>query len=674
MDLRALLIIKLLLNSEVGMTVSLIAEKLDLSERTIYKELNNVRAELNKFHISLVSESKLGFRLDGSLENLEKLKSFIETKQTDTEWNSKNRLDMLCLLLLSEKDFTKAVSMSLLLDVSVATIHNDLKLLGKKLQSTQLSLMSKMGEGYLIDGDYLQMAMYTTQILMEYIDDSTFYSIFQKGNCHPNPIIERILKEYGYKDILSKLRSQIGDIIVTGFNLLSDIQVKQFVFDLMLFIKYHTINKILLRNISDDIINDKAKVFTVLIEESLENNFKMKLKRGEINYLVDIIQRYCRVSVSNQESETRWYYVNKTKELIMLYERRMKVTLEIENDFYDMIVEHLFGAVSRIKDSVSIKNPLCSDIEKNYPVILNEVVNCLKIVFPNINYSRDESSFIALYFIAAMEKSMKRTLNALIICSSGMGSSKMLESRLEKEIPEINVRKTISLMTLEQEDLSKYDLVFSTIPLEIKNFSYLIVNPLLLEEEIIKIRNIVRKKGSNLKRKSRFYSTIFDNKDDIKNDSEFEEMINVLQFGQRLIERICILSYDLSENSVKDIYCKLTGIGFDLKNVDVDDSITMIPKTRIGFLEFEQTEEEIPSLVMLISKESHFENTLEAVIVMVYSKHVSEFMMDIISIIFEILTQELRIFLKRMNYEELMKKIIEKSVKKYLYNNYCKEI
>ena len=60
----------------------------------------------------------------------------------------------------------------------------------------------------------------------------------------------------------------------------------------------------------------------------------------------------------------------------------------------------------------------------------------------------------------------------LVVCSSGMGSSKMLASRLEREIPEIYVRKIVSLVGLGEEDLNDYDLILSTIPLYLKDREY----------------------------------------------------------------------------------------------------------------------------------------------------------------------------------------------------------
>lgn len=675
MDLRTLMIIKLLLHSETNLTIEMIAEKLDLSERTIYKELTNVKAELRKFHLSLISKSKEGVHIEGTLENIVALKEYVETNRVDTEWNAKNRVDMLCLMLLSEQEVMKATSMSVLLNVSVATIRNDLKDVETKLKSYHLNLTSKKGEGYLVEGEYIQMAALATNIFMTYIDDSTFYGIFQKNKEYPSLYITKILKEYGYLDILKRLRTRIGDILITGFNTLSDVKFEELVMMIMQIIQYHKTGKLLEMDHLKETLDEKTKTYTNLIKEALEMEFHIVLKQYEITYLQWMIYIHIQNKIVHQETETRWYFVNKTKELILLFERRMKMTLDIENDFYDMVVEHLFGAVSRAKGTIYIQNPLRSDIEKNYSEILKEVDACLKIVFPEYQFSQDEISFLTLYFAAAVEKSTQRVIDALIVCTSGMGSSKMLESRLEKEIPEINIRKTVSLMQLEQEELENYDFIFSTVPIDLSKDLYMTVSPLLSDKEIIKIKNLVKEKHHHKTTTGKFYSTILES--DAKNSSitDLEKMVRVIQFGQQLIEDLCILGYKPSQFKVEDIKERLIAYDFLHEEDDIHmNEIIQIPKTQIGYMEIERKETKVPSLVMLIMENDQYQNALRAVIVMIYSKHVNEFMMDVLSIVIETIAQEMRIFLKRMDYEDVMKKTIEKSVKRYLLNNFLKEV
>lgn len=96
--------------------------------------------------------------------------------------------------------------------------------------------------------------------------------------------------------------------------------------------------------------------------------------------------------------------------------------------------------------------------------------------------------YIVIYFIASMDYLSKNSISVLVVCSTGIGSSKMLRSRLEREFSEIDVKKIISLHKLHDEDLKQYDFIISTVPLDLDESKYLCVSPLLNDGEKEKVR------------------------------------------------------------------------------------------------------------------------------------------------------------------------------------------
>lgn len=91
----------------------------------------------------------------------------------------------------------------------------------------------------------------------------------------------------------------------------------------------------------------------------------------------------------------------------------------------------------------------------------------------------DEIGYLVTYFAIALDKLIQRSFNVLIVCSSGMGSAKMLASRVEQEIPEITVKKVTSIIDMERLDLTHFNLILSTVSLEIQGHDFLRVSPLL---------------------------------------------------------------------------------------------------------------------------------------------------------------------------------------------------
>ncbi len=56
-------------------------------------------------------------------------------------------------------------------------------------------------------------------------------------------------------------------------------------------------------------------------------------------------------------------------------------------------------------------------------------------------------------------------IQALIVCPTGIGTSKMLASRIRKEIPEINSVVIKSVKEIKEAALEGYDVVISTVRL-----------------------------------------------------------------------------------------------------------------------------------------------------------------------------------------------------------------
>lgn len=121
---------------------------------------------------------------------------------------------------------------------------------------------------------------------------------------------------------------------------------------------------------------------------------------------------------------------------------------------------------------------------------------CFRNVFQPVKIPEDEIGYIVIYFIASMDSLSKHSISVLVVCSTGIGSSKMLRSRLEREFSEIDVKKIISLHKLHDEDLRQYDLIISTVPIDMAENKYLCVSPLLNAEE----KENVKKKINQLNR------------------------------------------------------------------------------------------------------------------------------------------------------------------------------
>ena len=115
-------------------------------------------------------------------------------------------------------------------------------------------------------------------------------------------------------------------------------------------------------------------------------------------------------------------------------------------------------------------------------------------VFPELQIPDEEIGFLVMHFGSVfLGLKGEKDLKAYIVCSSGIGTSKMLFSRLQREIPEIAEIKNVSLFELNELQISDRDLVISTIHLHDYPKEYMIVSPFMTQEEIKQVQLYARR-------------------------------------------------------------------------------------------------------------------------------------------------------------------------------------
>jgi mannitol operon transcriptional antiterminator len=84
-----------------------------------------------------------------------------------------------------------------------------------------------------------------------------------------------------------------------------------------------------------------------------------------------------------------------------------------------------------------------------------------------------------------VQKDRKKGFSVAVVCSSGIGTSKMLSSRLAYEFKDIDSLEEYSVLDIDRVDFTNYDLVVSTIPLDLEDGVKVIeASPLLRRSEI----------------------------------------------------------------------------------------------------------------------------------------------------------------------------------------------
>jgi mannitol operon transcriptional antiterminator len=151
-------------------------------------------------------------------------------------------------------------------------------------------------------------------------------------------------------------------------------------------------------------------------------------------------------------------------------------------------------AMQRIRDGVAIRNPLLAQIKKDYELLFHTVRQGIDATIHSINVPDEEIGYVVMHFGASMERMQQfpRNIRAVLVCTSGIGSSKLLAVRITKELPQIDLIGHLSWYEAARLPAENYDLIISTVDLPLPADQYIKLSPLMTREETEKLRAYIQ--------------------------------------------------------------------------------------------------------------------------------------------------------------------------------------
>jgi mannitol operon transcriptional antiterminator len=501
-------ILQLLLESDDYYTVKGIAQELEVSERTVHRDLVGVEDILTQYDLTLQKKAGVGVQIDGQDSSRAELKSYL-VDLTITEYTQQERVTLILCKLLESADPIKLVGLANDLKVTVATVSHDLDKAEEWLEKMQLSLIRKRGYGVQVEGaEALKRHAMSSLLALEF-NDSDFFTLLKKSiqNKSQGSVLQsaserllglvdrtKLLKvETIVDDVNNELPYMIADSAYIGLIVHLTLAVERIQKGEKIEIDGEYLSTL---------VNTKEFGFASIIGTKLEESFNVLIPEAEIGYITMHLRgAKLRNTGDYYLEETNYPILVKTKELIRYVDNHLNADLATNESLLEGLVTHLGPATHRVRQNMNIHNPLLTKIKADYADLFQLLEEALKEIFPGVSIPDEEVGFLVLHFGSALEGRFQHNeVNILAVCSSGIGTSKMLATRLKQELPEIQTIKSASLFELQDEDPESYDLIVSTIPLPDYEGEYIKVNPFLTEEEATRIRSTLQKKSMMKKR------------------------------------------------------------------------------------------------------------------------------------------------------------------------------
>lgn len=500
-------ILDLLLHQQQELTVKELAAEIDVSVRTIHRDLKGVEDLLKEFELVLIKKSGVGIRVVGAEEQINALHMFLYSA-THNEYTPDERQTIILCSLLESSEPVKLIGLAHDLNVTIATISNDLTKLEEKLQRFDLSLIRRRGYGVALQGTESAKRRAMSNLIAKNVDEFQFLSLVReaiqnKGTLQTNSISEKLLGlvekrklllvEKVLEELNGELPYSIADSAYIGLVIHlalaierilqgENIQIEQTYLD--------SLKGTIEYQVAEQVIDKLEKVFDIQIPQAEIGYITMHLRGAKLRYDKEYLLE-----------DNSFNIALKAKGLIQYVEQELGVHLGGYPSLFQGLVAHLRPAMYRIKENMGINNPLLEKIKEDYAELFGIVRQGVEQFFDDVHVPDEEVGYLVLHFGSALLGQVNANpVKTLIICSSGIGTSKILATRLCQEIPEIKDPQNASLFELQQLQLEKYDLVLSTIHAPELPEDYILVNPILTEAEISKIKARIRGRGSKKER------------------------------------------------------------------------------------------------------------------------------------------------------------------------------
>lgn len=591
-------IIRIIVAEHGFITINDIARKMNVSERTVYREIPDVTKTLKNWDIQLESASKKGLKIIADKETLDNFMEEIEETAKIQVIESEDRKNYIILALLHEDDFIKTEALSIDLKISLPTIRNDLKKIEQMLERQDVQLIRKKGEGICLEGTQVAKDHLLVNTIMKNVEIDVLINWLDGDLANPHPFIA-LLEKYGYQDILMRSHAILRNLPLSlNENCIDDWNYIECVFLIAAMVYRHEkgemedfpIKKL---NMSS---GNAEKTVVKKIAKIVENEFEITLNEEETAYLSWVIHLTVYPNLTEESLSEEFILRLKVNGIINRINKELGINLEHDDDLLDGLLVHLNRALKRIRSGMNISNPMLREIEKDYAKLFEITGKAVRKEFPNENFTQDEVGYLTLYFAVSLNKHAKRSVRILVVCSSGMGSSKMLASRLESEISEIDVKKVVPLIGLAKENLEEYDLILSTIPLYLDSNQYMKVSPMLKPYELELVKDRIRKcKQETLCKIGRKRNTI--NLQNIDFQLALEDLNYYTRMSLDLLNDFKVLMLP-ANTSKKDVLGNVTKwaenieLGIGNKDIElfyekkkVNESYFVIPSTRVGYFE-----------------------------------------------------------------------------------------
>lgn len=498
--LRMQQIINILLETEQPVSVQSLAGRMGLSKRTVQRELEYLGRPLKNHGMLFCSKTGVGVWLEGEAQAREALRLLLNAETAPDNSDREDRRKRLLLEILKDKSLKKLYYYSDLFGVSKATISTDLEMLEGWLADYGLQIVRTPGLGVSMEGSEQNFR----RALRAFVDENINTEMIREHYDDRNYALYRLVGNKSEKNIYHVLDREILKQVIVCVGRMNDPRIHRLTENSYVGLILHiaiAVSRIMNQELMEDnpellgqLKQDDDYCLSRDLVERLAVEFRISIPDVEIAYICLHIkgtkaQQYGPADM--QEAEETEELLDLANEMIERFDSELAYALKQDEEFVVQgLIAHLKPTLIRLKNGMTIQNPLLDHIKQEYPEIFAKCEWVVKAIEERYGYQapETETGFIAIHFGAALvrleeRKESKRKVHIGVVCASGIGISRLMLSKISRQFMgriDVNAYGSYELNQLLTEQL---DFIISTVPLK-ETIEVLNVSPLLTPEEM----------------------------------------------------------------------------------------------------------------------------------------------------------------------------------------------
>ncbi|WP_434749804.1 BglG family transcription antiterminator [Paenibacillus amylolyticus] len=496
-------IVEFLLEHPHEVTAGEIAVEVKVSTRTVHRELLMIEQWLEPLGMRLEKKSGTGIRIDSGSDDLSTLRQKLEGHEYVEFTPEERKLFMLCILL-DEAEPVKLLALASDLKVTVSTVTTDLDDLESRIRQAGLKLVRRRGYGVKITGSEAIHRRAIAALALEVLDESDLFG--RQPEQGSSIVNQKLLSMIGHSDVLT-IENALWQPDIEWLEKIPERQYMKLLIQL-------SVAVVRIRK-GFNIGRSSSEIITTVTEGISAEQREQRVPVFMASRLCSVL--YSQLGVTFSEEEWTYFHQLLTEteqqihssrllpidDLILMdrvhsltdqMQERTGYTFHEDRLLREGLITHMVPVMERLEGHQVIRNPLLQQIRKDYDILFEQVKKSVLQAWPGAAVPDEEIGFLVMHFGASIERlrALKQEIRAIVVCNSGIGSSRMLSSRLSKEFPEIQIVDSVSWYEAARMPAEEYDLVLSTVDLPMEEDQYYKVSPLLTAEESESLRHFIK--------------------------------------------------------------------------------------------------------------------------------------------------------------------------------------